>query len=745
VKDFFVYRTARGLIIPFVTLICVLLAAAVPARAANNGKHGLVEIGFVGVPPQTVINGVPVPNFQNVLLNIQTVRINPKASANPGNGKWQNIPVPPGIGGSGQSADLQIDLNTAQNVPQIFNTAPVRVDNYRIAQIVLDTQNPGTLIPNCPSSPPIGNNDGCINYPIQLASGNTLFVTTPDNGILVSAAKGTVAPLILQLSMSIVSPPTTPGGAYTVNITASPVASSVLGQISGTVNVTSPGTGGASGAKVNKLTVTAELLGTNTPIATSQVQSGKFTLMLPAAGGPASPDSPLGFGTLYDLAVAGGANTYAAERLQPLYPGQSITVNPDFALTGNQTLGSITGTIFDACVPLKPVVGANLALLIPPDSNPSADCLTNPGACVAVAAATTDNTGFFPLPGTISTPAAFNSVPELPKKARYVMQVTAPGYEPLVVQAVPGSSKGGTCAPNAAATPGPCDLVLQTGYIQGVFPITPPPSGQSTLVQVFAEDHDSNNIVGALPMPVTVNSSNSGVVGFTINVPPNIPVASPSASPTPSVSSFDLYATTIDLFQGAVDPYQGHNIVAISNIPAPAACATVTAPTPTDMIDCVGHGSLTGMVMNPNLGTSVVLEKLDPDAPAGDNAVQVATSMVQNQPPNQPASSNYAFCVPADTYQLQKFQLPVPDPSVTPIAPTPTPAPTGDPVSVTIPAPPLLHSSLTPTPSPTPTTSGSQTPTPSATSTQNVTCPTTCSNPDGSCPGVCNNFPVAPL
>ncbi|MGA9723160.1 MAG: hypothetical protein WBQ86_11945 [Candidatus Binatus sp.] len=724
-KDFFVYRTARGLIIPFVTLICVLLAGAGPARAAKNGS---VEIGFIGVPPKSPGG---VPNFQNVLLNVQSIRINPKASANPGNGKWQTIPVPPGIGGAVGSADLQIDLNTSQNTPQIFNTAPVRVDTYRIAQLVLDSQNPGTLIPNCPQASPIGNSDGCINYPIQLVTGDNLFVTNPGGGTLVSAAKGTVAPLILQVSMTIVSPPTTPGGAYTVSVTLSPVTSSVLGTVMGSVKVSGSGTGGST-TRIRKLMVTAEALGTNTPIASAGVQgNGNFTLTLPAAGGPASPESPLGFGTLYDLAVAGGADTYAAERLQPLYPGQSITVNPDFAVTGGQTLESITGSVVDGCVPLKPIVGATLTLLIPPDSNMSANCLTTPGACVAVATATTDNTGFFPLPGTITIPAAFNNVPMVAKKNAYVMQVTAPGYQPLLVQAIPGAGKntGGMCTPNSTSTTfGPCDLALQTAYITGNFPITAPPSGQSTLVQVFAEDHDSNNIEGALPMPVTVNSSSSGVVPFTINVPP-------------SVTAFDLFASTIDLYQGVVDPFQGHNIVAISNVAAPAACATVTAPTPTETINCVGHGSITGTVGNADLGTSVVLEKLDPDA-STDNEVQITNSIVQNQLPNQSPSNNYAFCAPADTYQVQKFEAPVPVPSTTPMAPTPTPSPAGDPASVTIPTPPLLHGT-TPTPTSSPTMIGGQTPT--ATPTQKVTCPTTCSNPDGSCPGICNNVPVEPL
>ena len=55
-----------------------------------------------------------------------------------------------------------------------------------------------------------------------------------------------------------------------------------------------------------------------------------------------------GFGTLYDLAVAGGGDTYAAERLLPLYPGQSLT-STNFTVTGPEMLGSITGTITDNC------------------------------------------------------------------------------------------------------------------------------------------------------------------------------------------------------------------------------------------------------------------------------------------------------------------------------------------------------------------------------------------------------------
>jgi len=115
--------------------------------------------------------------------------------------------------------------------------------------------------------------------------------------------------------------------------------------------------------------------------------------------------------------------------------------------------------------------------------------------------------------------------------------------------------------------------------------------------------------------------------------------------------------------------------------------------------------------------------------------VQLMSSIVQNQAPNQSPTSNYAFCVPADTYQLQRAELPTPDPDVTPVA-SPTSSPVGEPIPVTIPPAPVFNG-----PAPTPTaTATAGTPVPTATPV--VKCPTTCTNPDGSCPAVCNNVIV---
>src|SRR5208282_4628161 len=101
--------------------------------------------------------------------------------------------------------------------------------------------------------------------------------------------------------------------------------------------------------KIAKLSVTAETIGTNTAIASAPVTNGNFTLALPAAG-PASPSTP--YGSLYDLFVSGGGNSYAAQRLPPLYPGQTLPAT--FNVNPSQTLGNITGTVTDNCVATKP-------------------------------------------------------------------------------------------------------------------------------------------------------------------------------------------------------------------------------------------------------------------------------------------------------------------------------------------------------------------------------------------------------
>ena len=212
------------------------------------------------------------------------------------------------------------------------------------------------------------------------------------------------------------------------------------------------------------MSVTAEAIGTNTPIATAQVKSGSYTLFLPAANN---------FGTLYDLAVTGGGTNLAAQRLAPLFPLTNQPLAADFNIGVPSSLGNLSGQITDGCKAKSPIVGATLAILLPPDVNSTADCTINPEECVAVLTANTDNTGVFPLPGTITRlHRRSRTFRCCPKGANpYVMEVTAPGYDPLFVQVQPsnGTNKkgGGTCSTDGGVTFTNCKLAMMTGYHYG--------------------------------------------------------------------------------------------------------------------------------------------------------------------------------------------------------------------------------------------------------------------------------------
>jgi hypothetical protein len=631
---------------------------------------GNIQVGFVGVPP---------PGFQNALINVIAVSVNPKSTAAPDDPRWVNINVPinAGVGVSAKPGVLQFDLNQIQTVPALFNTQAARADNYQLALITLDPVNPGTLVPTCPNElPGTGTLEGCINYPVQLQNAGIPIEFPLSPGIPV--AKNTLSQILFQLNMSIVTAPTVTGGAYTVKVTAAPIpASKYMAAVTGTV------TGVKNTKKLKKtrsLSVTAELMGTNTIVASAPVFSGNFTLSLPAA-----PD----LGSLYDVFISGGKVTYDATRLAPVFPGTNA--GPTFAVKGNQKLGSISGKISDKCTG-QPITGATLQLLLPPDTNSSADCMTAPQECVTVASASTDNSGTYPIPGTAQTPAPFSNVPV---GQNLTMEISAPGYDTLLTPvSATGSSKKGTC-PNAS-TANTCNFSLTTAYIVGTLNLTAnPPSGTSVIAQVFAEEHGTSNIVSALAQPLTINSTTSGA-DFVLNVP--------------TVGSFDLFASAIDLFQGAPDPYPGHSIVVASDVSPAVVCPAPSSPDPAATLapmDCIGHGSITSTAPNPDTGTTVLLSK---------DGVDLMSMPVIAIPPAAAPNDVFTFCVPGDDYELQRLEAVVPSPGSVPTAPaTPTAVGTPEPVAVPIAAP---------------TSTG---------------CPTTCSSSGGTCPGVCANVIPNPL
>ncbi len=653
-------KAALSVLPPLVILVCLLigsnlrssrflsLAATTPTPGPTSGN---VQVGFV-----TTITGVPPSGLQNVFLNVVAVRINPKPKPgaknqgipNENDPAWKSIPVPAGIGIglNGKPGDLQIDMIAGQSKFQTFNTGPVRPNKYSSVEVLLDTAVPGTIVPQCPSGG--GAIEGCIAYPMVLQSpGNQISFVAPSQ---ITVAKNTLTQLPLQLNLQIVSKPTSPGAPYVVNVTTGPApgnASQFLATVTGTVTGAS---GNATVKKIRHLEVAAELAGTNTIVATANVVNGSYTLFLPAAAD---------LGSLYDFFVSGGEATYDAARGVPggsgglIFPGQSYTLN--FAVTGGQQVATIGGQLTDSCTGM-PLPGATLQMLMPPQGS-SADCATSPADCVSIGFTTTDNGGKYPLPGTFQQPAYFNNVPVGPT---YTIEASAPGYDNQIFQAQASGdntgTNGGICQ-NSAAPPS-CDFKLTTSYIQGTLSLTAAPApSTSTTVQVFAEQAGTNNLVSALNIPLLFKPQQPTSATFSLNVPSQM-------------SSFDLFASAADLFEGATDPYPGHSIVVQSNVSGPGQpCAVATMAFSTPM-DCTGHGSIAGTVVNPDSGTTVELSK---------SGVKLMQAAVGPPTPAPSVGNTYSFCAPPDTYALQRLEQGSPAGPTVAMTAMATPAPTSSP------------------------------------------------------------------
>ena len=704
-------------------LICSLLIGGLnsrahaqgvnPGRARTGNKSGLVQVGFV-----SAITDQNPANLQNIFLNVVGVRLNPlprkhsknQNIPNDNNPKWVNIPIPSGagVGVAGRPGDLQIDLLAGRTQLQLFNTAGARTQTYNTIELLLDTTNPGYVVPVC-SLLGGGPLEGCMTSPLQLANpGNqiSIIATSP---VTVSKQGVTIVPL--QVNFEIVTPPTIQGFPYVGTVSISQVAaSSFEAIISGTVKAVGSG---RQAKRVRRLTLSAEPMGTNNVVATANVINSAYQISVPA------PPPGSGAGASYDLFISGGAVSYEAVRLTGptavFSGGTPITV--DFLPKKiGATLGSISGNIKDQCTN-SPLIGATLQLLIPPDSNLNAKCASTPSDCVSVATANTDDAGDFPLPGTVFAPAPFDNVPVDDALPPYTMQISAPGYNTVIDGDVVASSRktGGKCSPTIATSA--CNYQLPTSYLSGTINLTAAPApGTYVLAQVFAENNQTNTLVGALTNPIIIRATNNSGQ-FKINVPANDPTAPSSVAPP--AASLDLFAQAIDQYAGGSDPYPGHTIITASNIAAPTvACTTVTPPNSTlfpsaETMDCVGHGSITGILDSPDIDTFVEISKNYNNT--GDvqlfSAAPVSLLDPGSSPDNPPVGNGYSFCVPPDDYSLTRYE------GATPVK---TPIPDPEPTQTITVMPPQ------PTSSPSP-------------------CPSTCDDSITGCPGVCRNTAANPL
>ena len=691
---------ALSLLAP-ILIFCALCFG--PAACSSNGSstalpsptNANVQAAFISsliASPSGTASPLP-PDFlrtlQSFVVNVTGVRMNPLPKPNSSNtaspsetsGKWVVIPVPSATATGSGTGVVPIDVISGQSELQVFNTVGLNAKKFTTIEVDLDTTQPGFIVPQCAG----GKLEGCVKYPIQLDDPTTplQFTMSPQFQTVQQQTKL----LPIQINANIVGTPAAAGQPYRVALTVATPDNidAFIGTVTGTVK----GGKGATTKQGQHLHVTAALAGTNTVVAASNVDNGTYTLFLPASFA----------GTLYDLYVSGSNTTIEAQRGvgpgtdQPLLPAATPTV--DFTVTAGQTLGGFNGQITDSCSKL-PITGATVQILIPP-SDGSTDCIVNPSECISVASATTDSGGNYPIPGNVFAPVPFQQIPIGSPTATYVLEISAPGYDTLLMEgtaAQGGSGSGiaaGHCftppAPSPTPANGTCSFALTTGYLRGKVNLTAAqPPGSATTVQVIAEDTGTNTLVSALTTPLTIPGGTTSL-GFTLNVPTHA-FNSPNTS-----QNFDLFAVAQDLFQGGPDPFPGHIIITQQNMGGPpTACATAAQSPFNETMNCVGHGSIVGTANNPDNNTTIELSK---------NGVALTESPVTIVAPSPQATAPYSFCIPPDdNYALQRFENGSPTASA-----TPTP----------------VGAMLTPAAVTTP-------------------CPSTCFNDhSGTCPGICQS------
>lgn len=691
---------ALSLLAPILTF-CALCFG--PAACSSNGSsaplpsptNANVQVAFITT--LTASSSLPtsfLQTLQSFVVNVTGVRMNPlpnnskTATPNETSGKWVGIPVPSATASGSGSGVVPIDVIGGQSEMQVFNTLGVNAQKFTTIEVVLDTTQPGYVVPQCAG----GNLEGCVRYPVQLQNPNTplqfQFPYQEKDGQFQTVEQQTKL-LPIQLNANVMSTPSGPGQPYIVDLAIANPASiidSYIGTITGTVK----GGKGAATKQGQHLHVTAELAGTNTIVTTSNVDTGtgEYTLFLPASAVT---------GTLYDLYVSGSNTTIAAQRgINPntpeaLMPSPAATATVDFTVKGSQPIGGFSGQITDSCTTL-PITGATVQILVPNVADESIDCSVTPSECISVATGSSDSGGNYPIPGNQFAPVPFQQIPIGSPTATYVLEISAPGYDTLFMDgtAAQGGAGAGvaaghcftpTAVPSATPSNGTCSFALTTAYMQGTVHLTAAqPPGTTTTVQVIAEDTGTNNLVTALTTPLTIAGGGTSL-GFTLNVPSHVFNGT-------GAQNLDVFAVAQDLYQGGPDPFPGHTIIVQQNVPGPpTACAVVTPGLFSETMDCVGHASIAGTAAsNPNNETTIELSK---------NGVALTDSPVTIVAPSMQATAAYNFCIPPDNYTLQRFEAGTPTGSPMAVGPMATPAP------ITTP------------------------------------CPSTCFNGSGTCPGIC--------
>jgi len=696
-----------ALIVPLLAVLGLVLADGCGGGGSSSGTASAarppVGNGYVAVGFNTA--NLNASGYKNVFLNVVEIRMNP--STNPDVSEfspyWVTITAPQATGiqppngfintgtgfggllyGSSSNAligqgraEMQIDMNALQNTSELFNVAQVTPNTYYQFEVFLDPLQPGNVIPTCSGA--LG--EGCVNYPAVLDSSlQTKFLkfSLPASGSGFQVAKQQLSPLIFAMNIAVGPPPLGSTGPVTITPAINSLiqtgsnnvfpAGALAGTITGTVEY--PAGKGTFDSSLRAVNITAELAGTNQiiesvplPASCNKKSTCGFALFLPATS----------VGTAYDIYASGKGSSFAVDSNVVLVASQSV-VAPTLQIE-QRTPSSFSGRVVDQCGAGVGIPAATLQLLVPDPAISSADCGTSPAGCVSVATASSDEAGYFPMPGNGFNRSPFSQLPFEPNESNYGLSVKAAGFDSFLAEIVPAQTNY-KCPSPATNVNKVCTISLPHGTLTGHVAVAIPPNASPTLPQVnvlvAAEDHGTNHIENVQMVTVPPGSTASTQIPFSMNVPLSS-----------SVGSFDVFATAQDVFNGVPQVTTGHTYGVAANIQnvTDSCTSSPTAISPPQdplTIECVGHGSLYGPQSVTNVGTdtSLVLSKQDQT-----NGEYVDVQTIGVAPPPSSTSATYAICAPPDAYELTAFDSgvagsPVPAVVSTPVpAPSPTPSP----------------------------------------------------------------------
>jgi uncharacterized protein DUF4382 len=601
------------------TLLVLLLALYQGCGGGGGGGGGAPPAPAAAGNVEIALADSPSSSLQRIALNVVSVRFNPSTNLqiSETDKKWESIlPQPPrsGVG----SSEAIIDLNSLAVQAQIFNTGQLKTKTFGQVELVLDPIAPGSVVPVCSPATldglPALPGEGCISYPMKLLKPGT-NLRAP---ISLTVKSKQLSMIVLDITPMIVSVPADSNGSYTINpaMTVAQV-NKFLTTVSGTV---------VKGAA--KETITAEIAGTDQIVATVNTQkNGTFTLGLPAAAAPP--------GTAYDLFAAGQNTSFFPLANKVFMPG--VVSLGDLTPHRPQPGATLSGTIVDKCTGVG-IQGVTLDLLTPGTNDTSANCaMTPPTGCVVVATTATTAGGSY----TVINPAtSFNPIPA-GAGTKYTFRISASGYDSLITP-IDSTSTNLKC-PDSGATDKKCNFSLTRGIINGKVTLLAANPGAPLSVMVMAEQSGTNNIAGVTTATIPNGST---FAAFSIMVPTK-----------ENVGTLDLFASAKDLFGGTPEQATGHTIAVLQGV-TPPDMATAACTTPVSLVsdlgpmDCLGHGSVSGMASTFDQNTTIVLSK---------GGVQLMQSQVGS-------GGVYNFCAPADTYKLQRFESGIPVLSSTTIA-----------------------------------------------------------------------------